>query len=119
MPSTPYNNILWFRLCLKFPALPIYLIIRLNVQYDRKGVNPACRGSWGNLNEGHLDSNTETENGILTAITGLGPTCTITGRTGGLEVIQPHIITVPTRKAGSRLFIRRLLIHVLVVSPPV
>ncbi|GBN70307.1 hypothetical protein AVEN_204567-1, partial [Araneus ventricosus] len=64
--------------------------------------------------------NTGTKNGILMAITGPTPLKEGTSRhlvEPTISPSQPHTITIPTRKARTRLFIRRLLIYELVVTP--
>ncbi|GBM19115.1 hypothetical protein AVEN_135602-1 [Araneus ventricosus] len=53
--------------------------------------------------------------GVLAVITGHGPTPPV-GSTHHYRQRQPQAIIVPTREARPCLIIRRLLIHVLVVS---
>ncbi|GBL93924.1 hypothetical protein AVEN_76660-1 [Araneus ventricosus] len=60
-----------------------------------------------------------TERGVLTAITGYGSTPPARGtfrhQTAGNS--NPHL-NIPPREARTRLLILRLLIHVLMLSPP-
>ncbi|GBM91980.1 hypothetical protein AVEN_136561-1 [Araneus ventricosus] len=70
--------------------------------------HPHTRGAPGGNN------NTDTESGVLTAIT--GPSEEIHSAIG-VEVFQPHTITVPTREARTHLLIQWLFIHVFIVPP--
>ncbi|GBL95306.1 hypothetical protein AVEN_37755-1 [Araneus ventricosus] len=67
-----------------------------------------------------MSSSSETEGGVLIAITGHGPTSPAGSkfrqRSGGNST---HTIAMPTREERTHLLIRRLLVPVLVLPPPI
>ncbi|GBL83317.1 hypothetical protein AVEN_110640-1 [Araneus ventricosus] len=63
------------------------------------------------------ESNSGTEAGVLTAITGRGPTLLKEVRPIiGVEVATPHL-PIPSGEAGTHFLIQRLLIHAFAVPP--
>ncbi|GBM88975.1 hypothetical protein AVEN_196814-1 [Araneus ventricosus] len=83
----------------------------------RNRVIPLSRSTRGQLKNGRHDSS-DTEVGVLIAINSRGQ---ISPKRGAFRhrsmVIRTHTNSVPTREVRTSLPIRRLLIHVLVVSP--
>ncbi|GBN12161.1 hypothetical protein AVEN_153148-1 [Araneus ventricosus] len=84
-----------------------------------KDLPPPCISNRDHLNDSRQGINTETEGGVLMSIVGLGATVPQEVRPViGMEATQPTTFLYPPREPRTRLIIRRLLMHVLVVPHP-